>query len=302
MEPELIRFAKSYRRLLRMLTLWASVFKKHLQSRVIFSIGRWLSPFQLHSDRIRRSMGLALPSINVNHYWHEWLNSHIRFILDFLTYRSLDIDWVKRNVDVPDPTLLAALQNSGGLLLTYHSHHQNTLCCALGLEGITISAIAAKPEDSPLFQYIGRWSTKVNSDSELHFNGGSYIFTNNLRKLLHATRDLLAKKEVIVCLCDFNQPRTGIHVSAKLFGRLISPPTGAIDIALKHHAPIYAAMFAPKNGKLTLELKRLEDSGELEAVVTGYFSFLESCIRTNPACWQGWEWFENLPLAEQNNP
>ncbi len=268
----------------------------------VFALGRWLNPFQLFGEKIRRGMRLALPQARVDETWRHWLNSHVWFVLDFLNYGALDAAWLKRDVVVDDPALLASLRSSGGLLLTYHTHHQNTLCCALGLGGIKISAIAALPEDSPLFPFIGRWAQRVNAESERHFGGGSYIFTDNLRALLRAARKVLADRDVVLCLCDFNQPKPGVQTGARFFDRFISPPTGTIEIAVKHGAPVYAAMFAPVDGRFVLTLKRLDDSGGVDTIVAGYFSFLESIVLTNPACWQGWEWFEDLPFAEQITP
>ena len=299
MLPDLIRFAERYRRLLRFLRLWVARAPMRWRPGFIFALGRYMNPFQLHRDKLRRSIGLVVPAVLVDQTWRDWLNSHVRFVLDFLNYAALDRDWFKSSVMVAEPDLLATLRDSGGLLLTYHTHHQNTLCCALGIEGVRVSAIAASPEDSPMFPTIGYWANRVNADSARHFNGGAYIFTNNLRKLLQTTRRLLGNREVVVCLCDFHQPRPGVNTSARLFDRSISPPTGAIDIAIKHGGPLFAAMFAPKSGKLTLELTRLDASGGVASVIAGYFSFLESSIRSNPACWRGWEWFDDLPLAEQ---
>ena len=305
MPPEMIVFAKSYRRFLRLFSLWVACTPGRWRPAFIFAVGRWLNPFRFQRDKILRSIRLALPENLTDQTWRNWLDSHIQFALDFLNYKSLDNNWLTSEVTVAHPALLASLRESGGLLLTYHTHHQNTLCCALGLEGIKISAIAAPPEDSPIFSYIGRWAERMNTDSAQHFRGGTYIFTDNLRLLLHTTRKLFANRDVVLCLCDFHQPKAGIRSSAKLLGRFITPPTGAIEIAIKHGAPIYTAIFAPQNGKLVLKLKRLDDSsdsGEVATIIAGYFSFLESNLRNNPACWQGWEWFEDLPLANQVNP
>ena len=302
MSPELILFAQRYRWFLRIFSLWVACTPAHWRPVFIFVLGRWLNPFQLHRDQILRSVGLALPENSENQIWLSWLDSHIRFTLDFLNYKSLNTAWLAKNVNIADRDLLASLRESGGLLLTYHTHHQNTLCCVLGLEGIKISAIAAAPEGSPLFSYIGRWAQQLNSDSAHHFKGGGYIFTDNLRKLLQITRERLSQRDVVLCLCDFHQPKEGIASRAKIFDRLIAPPTGAIEIAIKQGAPIFTAIFAPQNGKLVLNLKRLDDSGEVGTIIAGYFSFLESNIRKNPACWQGWEWFEDLPLANRVDP
>lgn len=297
MSPEMIHFAKRYRRLLRLFSLWVACTPGRWRPVFILALGRGLNPFKVQKDKILRSIRLALPEKPTQQTWRAWLDSHVRFMLDFLSYKSLDTAWLASEVIVAEPALLASLRESGGLLLTYHTHHQNTLCCVLGLEGIKISAIATRPEDSPFFPHIGRWAQRVNSDSAMHFRGGTYIFTDNLRKLLHTTRKVFASRDVVLCLCDFNQPAPGSRSSARLFDRSITPPAGTIEMAIKHGVPIFTAMFAPQNGKLVLNLMRLDDSGDVDSVIAGYFSFLESNIRANPACWQGWEWFEDLPLA-----
>ncbi len=298
----MIYFAKKYNRLLLIFSFWVTFAPRRWQPAWIFVLGRWLNPFQLFGEKIRRSIGLAFSEDRVATIWHDWLNSHVQFVLDFLAYKTLDAAWLAREVVIDDPACVAALRDSGGLLLTYHTHHQNTLCCALGLGGMKISAIAALPQDSPLFPIIGGWAQRVNAESARHFGGGSYIFTDNLRALLRTTRKILADGDVVLCLCDFHQPKPGVRSGTRLLNRFISPPTGAIEIAVKHGAPVYATIFAPVNGKHTLKIKQLDTSGGVDAIVAEYFSFLESNIRTNPACWQGWEWFEDLPLAEPTLP
>ena len=204
MPTEFYSFAKRYRRLLCILNLWVIFAPGRWRPAFIFAIGRCMNPFQIQGEKVRRSIGLALPECQTKHTWRGWLDSHVRFVLDFLDYTSFDAAWLKRNVFVVDPTLLESLRDSGGLLLTYHTHHQNTLCCALGLAGIKISPIAALPEHSPLFPFIGRWAQRLNSDSEAHFRGGKYLFTDNLRNLLQSTRKAFAEQDVVLCLCDFH--------------------------------------------------------------------------------------------------
>lgn len=300
MNTELISFAKRYRRLLNVFSGLVMVMPKVLRPAFIFTLGRWMSPFEIYADKILSAINLALPNQDAKQIWNKWRDSHGRFVLDFLTYRKFDTTWLQSEVCCSDEPALEALQQSGGLLLTYHTHHQNTLCCAFGLKGIKVSAVATAPDDSPLFPYIGAWATQVNVDSAMHFNGGTYIFTSNLRTLLSTTQKLLERGEVVVSLCDFHQPKAESAACGRLFDRSISPPTGVIEIALRHQVPIFLALFAPVQEKLHLEIKRLTKSDDVDAVVDQYFSFLESNIRTNPACWQGWEWFEDLPKTIQS--
>ena len=298
MSPELIDFAKRYSRLLNIFSRFTALTPRSFRPAWVFKLGRRLSPFNIYTDKVIRSIGLALPGHNTGDIWdiwNKWRDSHIQFLLDFLIYRKLGAAWLQNSVYCSDEAALEALQQSGGLLLTYHTHHQNTMCCMFGLKGMKVSAVAASPADSPLFPHIGKWAVRVNTDSAMHFNGGSYIFTNNLRGLLNTTRQCLVKGEVLVSLCDFHQPKTEPASSGTLFGRCISPPTGVIEIALKYQVPIFVALFAPVKGKHCLHIAQLTAASHVDVVVDQYFSFLESNIRANPACWQGWEWFEDLP-------
>ncbi len=295
MSAELIRFAKRYNCLLHVFNYFVAVAPAYFRPGFIYALGRWLSPFKTYAKKITSTIRSVLPGYDTGAVWRRWLDSHMTFVLDFLTYKEFDTVWLKTTFVCANQPALDALRQSGGLLLTYHTHHQNTLCCALGLQGMRVSAVAASPLDSPLFDYIGRWSTRVNVDSARHFNGVDYIFTSNLRSLLTAIQKCFATGEVVVSLCDFHQPKTDCVASTAFFNRCVAPPTGVIEMALKHRVPIFLALLAPTDHKLCLQMTQLPESVDLKAVVDQYFYFLESNIRANPSCWQGWEWFADLP-------
>lgn len=261
------------------------------------ALGRRLNPYVLRAPKIKRALASVLSPGQVDQVWRDWLDSHVRFTQDFLNYDRLDTAWLRNCVVFEQEDVLACLRASGGLVLTYHSHHQNTMCCALGLRGCTVSALAAAPQDSPLFSFIGHWATQVNAKSEQHFRGGRYLFLNDLRSLSRGLRDALAQKQVLVCLSDFHQP-SARAVSGQVLGRCMAPPTGAIEVALKLGAPIYVAMFAPIRGKLHLRLTKLKGNGAVPEIIGQYLTFLESCVLANPSCWQGWDWLGDLPLSE----
>lgn len=298
---DVIAFAKRYRLFLQLMSWGAWVLPKPLYPLLRRTIGRWANPYLLRSGEIMKGLYAHFSPDMARRAWLGWLDSHARFTLDFLGYDKLDASWLRRCVKVEDAGLLEALRQSGGLLLTYHSHHQNTMCCALGWSGCTVSAIAAAPEDSPLFSFIGRWAQRVNAGSEKHFRGGRYLFTNDKRQLARSIRQWLEEKKVLVSLCDFHQPATH-SPQGHILGRVLSPPTGAIEVALKQGAPIYAAMFAPQHGQLRLQLTRLDSEGGLPAIISGYLAFLESCVLDNPCCWQGWDWFQELALSDKPLP
>ena len=296
-----ITFAKRYRLFLQLMSWGARVLPQQLYPLLIRTVGRWANPYLLHCVEIKSAMSTRFSPDKVRRAWLGWLDSHALFTLDFLHYDMFDADWLRRCVKVENPGLLESLRQSGGLLLTYHTHHQNTMCCALGLSGCKVSAIASAPEDSPMFAYIGRWAQRVNVGSEKHFRGGRYLFTNDKRQLARSIRQCLRGKKVLVSLCDFHQP-TAQSPQGYILGRVLSPPTGAIGVALKHGVPIYAAMFAPQSGQLRLQLTRLDAKGGLPAIISDYLAFLASCVLDNPCCWQGWDWFHELALPDKSLP
>lgn len=297
MSPEQIAFAKRYGLFMRVMSWLVRVRPGWLYRLLARTVGRWLNPFALRRAHMQQAMACVLPPQDVHRVWQQWLDSHIRFACDFLHYGRLDAQWLKDEVVVRDAAEFAALRASGGLLLIYHTHHQNTLCCALGLMGCQVSAVAAAPEDSPLFPYIGRWAQRVNADSQLHFRGGHYLFLSDLRALARSVKAVLSSQSVLVSLCDFHQPGPA-GPSGQVLGRTISPPTGVIDLAIKQGAPIFAAMFAPRGGKLELRTVRIGDAVDAAQVVARYLGFLETCVRDNPSCWQGWEWLQDLKVIE----
>jgi hypothetical protein len=297
MSPEQIAFAERYRLFLQLMGFFAWILPKVAYPALIRSLGRWANPYVLRASVIKKVLSDRFTPEIARRTWLAWLDSHARFTLDFFCYGQLDENWLRNDVDIENPQLLETLRQSGGFLLTYHSHHQNTLCCALGLSGCEVSAIASAPQDSPMFSYFGRWAQRVNVQSEKHFRGGRYLFVNDKRLLARSIRECLNDKKVLVSLCDFHEPATNKPVW-QMMGHAISPPTGAIDIALKIGVPIYAAMFAPWKGRLRLQVVRLEAEGGSSTTIRGYLDFLELCVTANPCCWQGWDWFNDLALPD----
>ena len=297
MSPEQIAFARRYDLFMRSMSVLARIRPRWLYAMLARTLARWLNPYALRSAHMQQTMSGVLNPQDVASVWTQWLDSHIRFVFDFLHYPELDTRWLSDQVLVRDAAVLQALRASGGLLLTYHTHHQNTLCCALGLMWCEVSAVAAAPEDSPLFPYIGRWAKRVNADSQRHFRGGRYLYLSDMRSLSRSVRTLMAKKSVLVSLCDFHQPSPD-SLGGQLLGRAISPPIGMIELALKQGAPVFAAMFARRGDRLELRMVRIAEEIDADRVVKHYLAFLEVCVRDNASCWQGWDWLRDLKLIE----
>jgi len=294
-------FARRYLQLLGLLRAWRTVTPPGFRPDGIYTLARHLNPYRTFAQTIATTLSGAFPERPAQTLWNDWLDNHTRFVMDFLDYEAITPHWVERNVQIGAPDCVAQIRQSGGLLLTYHTHHQNTLCCILGELGIRISPIGAAPEDSPLFPLIGTWARRVNADSEKHFRGGSYLFTNDLRRLTRQMHTELRDRHVVLSLCDFHQPESASPQGATLSNRTITPPVGAIQTALKHMAPIYVAYLGKENRTLRLDMARLQADGGIPGVVAQYLQYLEQRIQASPATWQGWEWFGTLPSLEQGH-
>ena len=294
-------FASQYLRLIRLIRIWRTLAPTGCRPDCIYALARHLNPYQMLAQNISATLCGEFPELPSRALWHEWLDNHTRFVLDFLDYDAITPRWVEKNVEIAKPEFVAQIRETGGLLLTYHTHHQNTLCCILGELGIRISPIGAAPEESPLFPLIGKWALRVNADSEKHFRGGSYLFTNDLRKLTRQMHAELRDRRVVLSLCDFHQPESASPRGTTLRKRNITPPVGAIQTAMKNEAPIYVAYLGKADRKLRLDVARLQTDGGIASVVAQYLLYLDQRIQSSPATWQGWEWFGNLPPLEQGH-
>lgn len=297
---ELTEFGVRYRRYLVGLEFVHRCIPFFARAGLLKTVERRMSPFFRQVHAMSSSVAAALPWLDVPAFRRAWIDSHALFVRHFLEYRRIDDAWVERNVRVEQPALLKEVVQKGGVLLTYHTHHQNTLCCVLGVSGGKVSAVAAAPEASPLYPVIGKWAARVNADSAIHFNGGRYIFTNDMRTLARDVRDALRQSSIVVCLADFTQPGSKAP-DQHLFDRYISPPTGVIELGLKLEKPFYFSVLAPEDGMLILKLRKFEEvSPTLDSVVHAYVSYLQECIVSCPSLWQGWEWFSAFPAVQES--
>lgn len=262
-------------------------------------VGRRLSPYRRRRARIEKAMseGLGLAAAAAELAADNWLASHGAFGITVFDYGSLDRDWLARRVHVDDPPHLARIVDAGGLVLTFHSHHHNTLGSILGLAGCHITGIAASAAGSPLYSAIGDIIDRINSGSAKHFGGGHYLYTDQPRALVQGARRLLQQGRVIVNLCDF--PSGALTApAAMLLGREIRPPSGVVEIALNLEVPIHVAALFPDRGRLRLHSCELLPSASLDITLQHYFDFLSNLVHLYPHAWQGWDWFPSLPLME----
>lgn len=290
-------FAKVYLRFLRSLEVIARYLPRSLQWPVASLINRFGSPYNRSAADISAAIGdaLALDTSSAHRAWLRWRASHARCMLTIFQYDRMDTQWLQRTVAVEQPQLLQRMVQTGGLILTYHTHHQNTLAALLGVAGCTISPVAASAADSPLYQVIGRYIDLINNGSQRQFRGGTYLYTDNLRRVLREARTRLQRGELLLSLCDFHQQSS--EPPHTLFGRTITPPTGVIRLALQCGVPIYLGLLFPMaGGRFRLALAEARGS-DLHTVIDEYLAFLEQTVRHAPEAWQGWTWYNLLPTA-----
>lgn len=295
MDAEQLRqYGLRYRRYLSWLVPLGRYCPQWLWPMVQKTLGRALSPYISQEQSIRSGLAEVVGVEHSAAAWEAWLDSHSCFVRDFSRYHLLTPQMAQQHIPIVDTEVLDRLRAEGGLLLTYHTHHQNTLCCALGLAGCKVYPIAGAPETSPVFPYVSKWALQINRESARHFQGGEYLFINDMRHVARSVKKALAEKNVVVCLSDFHQPN-GNGMTFPLFSHQISPPTGVIDLAVRLRAPVYIGLCAPEGNHLQVRLHDLGIADNVEDTVSAYIAHLQQACQNNPVCWQGWDWFNDLP-------
>lgn len=296
MDPRTRRFALRYRRFLR-LARWLSTLPAPARLPLARVLGRLASPYRLRAGRMIAAMrtALGLDARQARLAWRAWLENHGVFALSIYRYDSLDCGWLHDLIRVAQPEVLERIAAQGGLVMTCHGHHQNTVAARIGLACGNLSPLAASAGSSPLYPVLGAFIEGINRDSARWFGKGRYLFMDNLRELVRETRRALSEGGTVLTLCDAQGGDAAEAPSGRIFGRTITPPTGAVAIALRLKAPIYAAIMTPAETGLELHLRELDASGGVAQVLGRYFEFLEARLRPCPAAWEGWEWWDSLP-------
>lgn len=300
MDDALVELAARYQRYIRWLERIPTWLPWSGQAWLAAEVGRRCSPHLARRTDLQAALesALGLSPENADRVLERWFANQGQLGRTMGQYGHLDAAWLQREVEVDAPDLLQSLWSEGGLAMFYHCHHQNTLACIMGLGGRRVTALASAPTASPLYPLLGEFIDRINDRSARQFNGGGYLYTERLRETVRETRSALARRDVVVALCDVHQPGPGGQGdSYACLGRRVKPPTGAVELALRAHVPCYALILYFTDGRYRLRLRRLDSSGlGLAEVMEQYFSNLESFCRQEPACWQGWEWYNSLPL------
>ena len=270
-----------------------------LQVRLSRRWGRVGSPFVADLAQVQDAcaQAFAVPPAQAHTMAQQWLASQGLFATSIFGYHRMGPDWVRRHVRVHQPEALAQLRQSGGLVLSYHTHHHNTLGIVLGQSGVPTWGVAATEKASPMAPYTGRFMRIINGQSEAKFGGGKYLFTDEPRNLLRGLRLAFASRHGVVSICD-NPTPSADQPAVRFMGRSFHVGVGVVETALEHQVPITLALLYPDLlGGYRLLLKRLPDGLGAHQVVQSYFDFLATAVRHSPWAWQGWHWHHGLPLA-----
>lgn len=261
--------------------------------------GRLASPYKADLPALAQSYAQAFgASPQVAHdLSQQWLASHGLFARSIFDYHRMDAAWVQQHVQTDQPEVLQSLREHGGLVLSYHSHHHNTLGIVLGQSGVPTWGVAATEKASPMAPYTGRFMRIINGQSEAKFAGGRYLFTDEPRALLRGLKQAFAQKHAVVSLCD-NPTPSGEVPPVQFMGRCFHVGAGVVEQALAQGAPITLALLCPDlQGAYRLHLRKLHSPPSVHAVLQNYFDFLAEIVRQTPWAWQGWHWYSGLPLC-----
>ena len=261
--------------------------------------GRMASPYM--ADRAQLELSFvqafgATPQV-AKELTDQWLASHGLFATSIFSYKRMSPEWVQQYVKIEKPDVMKSLQDQGGLVLSYHSHHHNTLGIVLGQSGVPTWGVAATEKASPMAPYTGRFMRIINGESEAKFGGGKYLFTDEPRNLLRGLKQAFSSQHAVVSICDNPVPQ-GDDAPLVFRGKQFFVGAGVVDMALSQNVPITLALLCPDlRGSYELRLQALPSGLSSHQVLQAYFDFLSECVAQMPWAWQGWHWYSGLSPA-----
>ena len=258
--------------------------------------GRMASPYV--ADRAQLELSYvqafgATPQV-AKELTDQWLASHGLFATSIFSYKHMNPEWVQQHVTIDKPEVMQSLQAQGGLVLSYHSHHHNTLGIVLGQSGVATWGVAATEKASPMAPYTGRFMRVINGESEAKFGGGKYLFTDEPRNLLRGLKQAFSNQHAVVSICDNPVPQ-GDDAPLGFRGKQFFVGGGVVEMAIAQNVPITLALLCPVlRGGYELRLQALPSGLSSHQVLQAYFDFLSECVAQMPWAWQGWHWYSGL--------
>jgi lauroyl/myristoyl acyltransferase len=235
----------------------------------------------------------------------QWLENLGVSALNIFFYRNMTRSWVEQHVEVSDSDLLNEMVCSGGLLLTYHTHHHhNTVGCVLGLLGARILGLSAAK--NPEFDHaeIRKFHIDIMHDeSEKNFGGGHYLYLKDPIKAMRDAKQGMGDGSLVVGLADLPSPLKK-NIWVDFLGHPLSVQRWLFDLAEKTQTPLYFCLLASQNLKskkpLYLSLGRSHAKDAMN-MAQDYFRFLEKQMHVSPSAWQGWEWVQVMAAAVKSS-
>ena len=295
MDPKELAFAQASRRFFQG-AQWLSRLPGQ-QVKLSRRWGRIASPYVADRAQLELSYVQAFGASAklAKEFTDQWLASHGLFATSFFSYPSFGPEWVKQKVKVERPEVLESLQAQGGLVLSYHSHHHNTLGIVLGQSGVPTWGVAATEKASPMAPYTGRFMRIINGESEAKFGGGKYLFTDEPRNLLRGLKQAFSSQHAVVSICD-NPAPTSDESAVYFRGKQFHVGAGVVSMALEQGIPITMALLCSNLlGGYVLRLKQIPNANSVHEVLQSYFDFLDEILLQTPWAWQGLHWFSGLP-------
>jgi hypothetical protein len=261
--------------------------------------GRMASPYAADRAQLELSYVQAFganPQV-AKELTDQWLASHGLFATSIFSYKRMNPEWVQQYVKIDKPDVMQSVQAKGGLVLSYHSHHHNTLGIVLGQSGVPTWGVAATEKASPMAPYTGSFMRIINGESEAKFGGGKYLFTDEPRNLLRGLKQAFSSQHAVVSICDNPVPK-GDDAPLGFQGKQFFVGAGVVEMALSQNVPITLALLCPDlRGSYELRLQALPSGLSSPQVLQAYFDFLSECVAQMPWAWQGWHWYSGLSPA-----
>lgn len=271
-----------------------------VQNSIAYQLGRILSPFRrlhpvlLSSFQTALGVNLAEAKIILN----QWEASKGLSTLNIFRYSQIDKEWSKRYVEIDDTSVLEKIEKEGGLVLTYHTFHQDILPIILSSIGIRLIAVGVNPVEQHLhYRHVTQYKHLRHKaiDEKLKLSGGNIIYTYDKRNLIKSLKTVFANGDVVFLACDTH------HIDNKfpplnLLGLPIRINAGGIlRLAKKANVPVYfALLYSNLTGGYSLHLKAIASLTNIKQDMQEYFNFLETHLKNVPWAWEGWWWYPSI--------
>lgn len=301
MNPNHIEFFEEHRLFWRLIrALYSLPIAASLKLKCAKAISKKFSPWSYDCRTVKRlfQTTLGLDEAAAQLQVERWAEGHGEFALLAFNYANLGPQWLEQYVTIENPQLFNQLCDSGGIILTYHTYHHNTLFAVMGLLGARVYPVVAPDKNAIDSAYVGRYMQMINQNSAQHFNAGHYLFTDDKEALNQGVAQSLESKACLGVLCDNWTPRTSME-PLKIFDRQIQVGRGVLRMAKSHGpSPVYAAiMHRELAGGYRIAIQALGALEDESVILQRYFNYLEDEIKQRPWLWQGWAWFDPLPHA-----